>query len=410
MQKLKYIILGGGMVAGYASKELASRGLKSGELGIVSAEMALPYERPPLSKSFLSGKDDEASILINGGDWYRDHGIEVRLNTIVESIDPEKRRLSSSSGEEFECDHLLLATGARARTLDIPGKDLKDVFYLRSLKDSESIRSKSVTSKQAVIIGGGFIGMEVASVLAQKSIETTLVIREDRVWSRVFTPFMSAFFEQYYTSRGVRIVKEAQIASFEGKNSVQAVRLGDGKKISCDFVVVGAGAVAVTQPAEKSGIRVDNGIVVNEYLEASQVGVYAAGDVANYPDTVFDKRRRVEHWDNAVSQGQHWARVVLGQREPFVHVPYFFSDVFDLSYELWGDPAGASEIVVRGDSNTSSFSVWWLNDNNRVAAAFVMNRPDEERQAAPEWIRSHQTVSRERLQDKTRSVLEGLAA
>jgi len=410
MQKLKYIILGGGMVAGYASKELASRGLKSGELGIVSAEMALPYERPPLSKSFLSGKDDEASILINGGDWYRDHGIEVRLNTIVESIDPEKRRLSSSSGEEFECDHLLLATGARARTLDIPGKDLKDVFYLRSLKDSESIRSKSVTSKQAVIIGGGFIGMEVASVLAQKSIETTLVIREDRVWSRVFTPFMSAFFEQYYTSRGVRIVKEAQIASFEGKISVQAVRLGDGKKISCDFVVVGAGAVPVTQPAEKSGIRVDDGIVVNEYLEASQVGVYAAGDVANYPDTVFDKRRRVEHWDNAVSQGQHWARVVLGQREPFVHVPYFFSDVFDLSYELWGDPAGASEIVVRGDSNTSSFSVWWLNDNNRVAAAFVMNRPDEERQTAPEWIRSHQTVSRERLQDKTRSVLEGLAA
>ena len=149
-------------------------------------------------------------------------------------------------------------------------------------------------------------------------------------------------------------------------------------------------------------------IVVNEYLEASRAGVYAAGDVANYPDTIFGKRRRVEHWDNAVSQGQHWTRVVLGERQPFVHVPYFFSDVFDLSYELWGDPAGANEIVVRGDSNTSSFSVWWLKDN-RMAAAFVMNRPDEERQAAPEWIKSSQTVSRERLSDKKRTILEEIS-
>jgi NADPH-dependent 2,4-dienoyl-CoA reductase/sulfur reductase-like enzyme len=279
------------------------------------------------------------------------------------------------------------------------------VFYLRSLKDSETIRSKSASAKEVVIMGGGFIGMEVAAVLAQKNIQTTMVIREDRVWGRVFTPLMSAFFEQYYTSRGVRIVKEAQVASFEGRGAVQAVLLGDGKKISCDVVVVGVGAVPVTEPVEKTGVTVENGIVVNEYLEASRAGLYAAGDVANYPDTIFRKRRRVEHWDNAVSQGQHWARVVLGERQPFVHVPYFFSDVFDLSYELWGDSAGTNEVVVRGDSNTSSFSVWWLKDN-RVAAAFVMNRPDEERQVAPEWIRSHQTISRERLSDQKRSVLE----
>ena len=407
MQKLKYIILGGGMVAGYAAKELASRGLKSGELAIISADTALPYERPPLSKGFLSGKDDQTSILINGADWYREHGIEVRLDTVIERIDPNKKLLRSNSGEEFECQHLLLATGARARNLDVPGSDVKDVFYLRSLKDSETIRSKSASAKEAVIIGGGFIGMEVASVLAQKSIQTTLVIREDRVWSRVFTPFMSVFFERYYTSRGVRIVKEAQVASFEGKGAVRGVLLGDGKEISCDLVVVGVGAVPVTKPVEKTGVTVENGIVVNEYLEASRAGVYAAGDVANYPDTVFGKRRRVEHWDNAVTQGQHWARVVLGEKEPFVHVPYFFSDVFDLSYELWGDSAGASEIVVRGDSNTSSFSVWWLKDN-RVAAAFVMNRPDEEREVAPEWIKSQQRVSAERLSDKKGSVREAI--
>ena len=405
MQKLKYIILGGGMVAGYAAKELASRGLKSGELAIISADTALPYERPPLSKSFLSGKDDETTILINGADWYREHGIEVRLDTVIEEVDPNKKVLRSNSGEEFECQHLLLATGARARKLDASGNDLENVFYLRSLRDSKTIRSKSSSAKDAVIIGGGFIGMEVASVLSQKNIRTTLVIREDRVWSRVFTPIMSAFFEQYYESRGVRIVKEAQLTSFQGKGAVQALLLGDGKKISCDLVVAGVGAVPITEPVEKTGITMENGIVVNEYLESNRAGVYAAGDVANYPDNVFGKRRRVEHWDNAVSQGQHWARVVLGERQPFVHVPYFFSDVFDLSYELWGDPAGANEIVVRGDSNTSSFSVWWLKDN-RVVSVFVMNRPDEERQVAPEWIKSHQMVSRDRLADQKHSVPE----
>jgi 3-phenylpropionate/trans-cinnamate dioxygenase ferredoxin reductase component len=405
LHKTKYIILGGGMVAGYAAKELASQGVKPGELAIVSADRAVPYERPPLSKGFLSGKDDEASIRINGTDWYREHGIEVRLNTVIEHIDPARKRLRSNSGEDFEAEHLLLATGARARKLDSAGHELGNVFYLRSLNDSEAIRSSSATAKQAVVIGGGFIGMEVASVLAQKNIETTLVIREDRVWSRVFTPAMSAFFEQYYTARGVRIVKQARVAALEGKHSVQAVLLEDGEKRPCDLVVVGVGAVPVTEFLENTGIAMSDGIVVNEYLETSNAGIYAAGDVANYPDALFQKRRRVEHWDNAVSQGQHWARLVLGERRPFVHVPYFFSDVFDLSYELWGDTADANEIVVRGDSNSSSFSVWWLRDN-RVAAAFVMNRPDEERQTAPEWIKSHQSVSPERLSDNNRSILD----
>lgn len=407
MQKTKYVILGGGMVAGYAAKELASQGLKPGELAVVSADTAVPYERPPLSKGFLSGKDDEGSILINGPDWYREHGIEVRLNTVIEHVDPDKKRLRSSSGEEFECEYLLLATGARARKLDCPGSDLGNVFYLRSLKDSEKIRSRSADGKSAVIIGGGFIGMEVASVLAQKNIQTTLVIREDRVWSRVFSPVMSAFFEQYYSARGVRIMKQARVTAIEGKGRAQAVLLGDHEKISCDFVVAGVGAVPVTELLETTAIAIDNGILVNEYLEATRAGIYAAGDVANYPDNIFGKRRRVEHWDNAVSQGQHWARIVLGERQPFTHVPYFFSDVFDLSYELWGDSAGATETVVRGDTDSSSFSVWWLKDN-RMAAAFVMNRPDEERRVAPAWIKSSQEVSPERLSDKNRSILEAV--
>ena len=277
MQKSKYLILVGGMAAGYAAKELASQGLKPGELTIVSANV-MPYERPPLSKGFLSGKDNEAGILINARDWYRQHGIEVRLNPVIEHLDPALKRLRSNSGEEFECEHLLLATGAQARKLDGRGNDVDNVFYLRSLKDSGTIRSRSAGAKAAVIIGGRFIGMEVASVLAQKNIQTTLVIREDRVWSRVFTPVMSAFFEQYYTARGVRIVKQARVAALEGKDTVQAVLLGDNEKLSCDLVVVGVGAVPVTELLEKTVIALDDGIVVNEYLETSRTGIYAAGD------------------------------------------------------------------------------------------------------------------------------------
>src|SRR5947208_4039271 len=211
----------------------------------------------------------------------------MRLNTGIEHLDLTLKRLRSNSGEEFECEHLLLATGAQARKLDGRGNDVDNVFYLRSLKDSGTIRPRSAGAKAAVIIGGGFIGMEVASVLAQKKIQTTLVIREDRVWSRMFTPAMSAFFEQYYATRGVRIVRKGNSAALEGTEAARAVLLNDGQKISCDMVIIGVGAVPVTELFGGNGIAIDNGVFVNEYLEANHPGVYAAGDVANYPDPIF---------------------------------------------------------------------------------------------------------------------------
>jgi len=401
----KYLVLGGGMVAGYAAKELASRSLGSGELLIISADDALPYERPPLSKGFLSGKENEAGILINNPEWYRQQGIEVKLQTEIERVDLQKKRLRATSGETFEFEALLIATGARARKLDCPGNDLPNVFYLRSLDDSRKIRASAESCKQAVILGGGFIGMEVAAVLAQKNIETTLILREDRVWNRVFTAPMSEFFERYYVSRGIRLLKAERVARLEGKDRVSGAVLSSGRKIPCDLVVAGIGATPVSELFTNSGLTVENGLVVNECLETKLPGIFAAGDVANYLDIIFDKRRRVEHWDNAVSQGQHWAGLVRGDRKPFSHVPYFFSDVFDLSYELWGDSEGSTQTVARGDLNSSSFSVWWLKQG-RLVSAFAMNRPDEERQAAAEWVKAKQLVSPERLADNNRAVGE----
>jgi NADPH-dependent 2,4-dienoyl-CoA reductase/sulfur reductase-like enzyme len=406
MVSSKYIILGGGMVAGYAAKESASRGLRSGELTMVSAEDTLPYERPPLSKGFLSGKDTVDGILINKLEWYEKQGIDTKLRTTIDKIDLKKKRLYADSGEVFEFEDLLIATGASARKLDCPGNDLPNVFYLRSLADSRKIREKAASSKQAVVIGGGFIGMEVASVLSQKNLDTSLIIREDRVWSRVFTRAMSEFFERYYLSRGVKLLKNESVVSLQGGDRID-VLLSSGRKISCDMVVAGVGAAPVTELFANSGLAIENGIAVNEYLETNQPRISAAGDVANYVDKLFDKRRRVEHWDNAVSQGQHWASIISGERRPFLHVPYFFSDVFDLSYELWGDSEGATRTIARGDLSSSSFSIWWLK-RDCLIAAFVMNRPDEERQFAPEWIKSKQILSADRLEDYNRNIGEAI--
>ena len=393
------------MVAGYAAKELAGRGLNSGELLIISADDTLPYERPPLSKGFLSGKESEAGILINNPEWYRQQGVDVRPQTVIETVDLQKKRLYATSGETFLFETLLIATGARARKLDCPGNDLQNVFYLRSLDDSRKIRASAESCKQAVVLGGGFIGMEVAAVLAQKNIETTLILREDRVWSRVFTVPMSEFFERYYIARGVQLLKRESIVRLEGKGQAKTAVLSSGRTIPCDLVVAGVGATPVSELFTNGGLAVENGIVVNEYLETNQRGIFAAGDVANYFDIIFHKRRRVEHWDNAVSQGQHWAALVRGDRKPFSHVPYFFSDVFDLSYELWGDSEGATQTFARGDLNSSSFSVWWLKQS-RLVSAFAMNRPDEERQAAADWVKARQLVSPEGLADNNRAVKE----
>jgi NADPH-dependent 2,4-dienoyl-CoA reductase/sulfur reductase-like enzyme len=397
MNQCKYVILGGGMAAGYAAKELAERGVKAGELAIVSADTAVPYERPPLSKGFLAGKEDEAKIRINPEEFYGERGIELKLKTEVAGVDTEKRLLQLQSGEQLGFEKLMVATGAAVRTLEVPGADLEGIFYLRSLDDSKRIRLRAEGARKAVVIGSGFIGMEVASVLAQKGVETAMVIREDRIWPKFFSPAMSKNFEAYFSERGVRFLKRASVAEVKRDRELKVVTQ-DGRGLSCDMLVAGIGVRPAVDVLMDSGIELGDGIPVNSFLETSEPGVYAAGDVANYEDTLFGVRRRAEHWDNAVSQGQHCARVMTGERKPFVHVPYFFSDVFDLSYEYWGDGTGADEMIERGDLSTSSFSVWWLRDK-RLIAAFVMNRPDQERSAAPQWIESKRHLVADELRE-----------
>jgi NADPH-dependent 2,4-dienoyl-CoA reductase/sulfur reductase-like enzyme len=384
MQKLKYVLLGGGMVAGYAAKEFVERGGQPGDLTIVSADAVVPYERPPLSKGLLTGKESEENIFINPAAFYNEHGIDVRLETIVSGVDLSSKRLVLRAGEELVYEKLVIATGANPRTLNTPGSGLDGVLYLRSLDDNRRIKKHAESAKSALVIGGGFIGMEAASSLRQRGLDVTIAIREDRIWKSFFTEAISESFRRYYESKGVRILFQTEVTRFNGNGAVKSADLAGGQRIDCDLVVAGIGVSPVTDIFK--GIAVGNGIQVNEFLQSSDPDVFAAGDVANYQDVLFKKQRRVEHWDNAVSQGQHVARALLGEHKPFVHVPYFFSDIFDLSYEFWGDTTGAIRTVYRGDVNSTSFSAWWLDETGRLLAAFVMNRPDEERQEAMRLI------------------------
>jgi 3-phenylpropionate/trans-cinnamate dioxygenase ferredoxin reductase subunit len=217
MEKFKFVIAGGGMVAGYAAKQLVESGLAAGDLAIISSDNFVPYERPPLSKGFLAGKDGEESIRISPDDFYRTHGIQLKLNTTISSIDADQSRLTLADGKSYEFNKLVIATGARPRKLQIPGADLAGVHYLRSLDDSKAIRQHAGSVKRAVVLGGGFIGMETAAVLSQKGIAVTMILKEERIWKQFFTPQMSGFFEGYYQSRGVRFVKNVAVTELRGE-------------------------------------------------------------------------------------------------------------------------------------------------------------------------------------------------
>jgi NADPH-dependent 2,4-dienoyl-CoA reductase/sulfur reductase-like enzyme len=379
------VILGGGVVAGYAAKEFVAQSGKRGGLAIVTAENALPYERPPLSKGFLAGKEEAGDIQISDTTFYGKHGIAVYRKFPVQKVDFRRRRLRSTSGKVIGFDQLLIATGSTVRRLKVPGANRSEVFYLRQMQDSQAIQAQLKRGKRAVVIGSGFIGMEVASVLASQGVHTTMVFPDDRVWKRLFTPSISTFFERQFAGHGVTFIKTDKVVALTHKDHQCQVVMASGNQVAADFVVAGIGVTPSVELFHRTALDTSDGIKVNEFLETKVPGVWAAGDIANYPDQIFHRPMRAEHWDNAVEQGRVAMRNMMGKLQPFIHVPYFFSDVFDLSYEFWGDADGHDQVVYRGDMNQKQLSVWWLK-KQALCAALIMNRPEEERALPPRWI------------------------
>jgi NAD(P)H-nitrite reductase large subunit len=399
MHTYRYVILGGGVVAGYAAQELAELELRTGELCIVSADDTLPYERAALSKEYMTGDSSEEAILINDEAFYRQHGIDVRLNAQVELVDFEHRILRTDTQEDIGFDKLLIATGSRPRLLDLPGANRAGMYYMHSLDDARAIRALAGSTQQAVVVGSDYVALETAASLRQDGLGVTLIVPDTHVLRQRFdTPAITSFFERHLEQQGVQVIRGTPITSFGSDGQVSGAWLQEGQFVPGDFVVVEAETLPNTELFEGTGLNLDDGVQTNEYLETSMKNVLAAGDVASYYDTLFQTQRRLEQQDDAVAQARHAARVLTNRREPFVKVPYFYSQVFDTMWEFWGDSRGATYTVQRGSLEDASFSQWWLH-NGVLIAALVMNRPEEERELAPQWIRSQEKVPLELLEN-----------
>jgi 3-phenylpropionate/trans-cinnamate dioxygenase ferredoxin reductase subunit len=389
------VIAGAGFAGAKAAETLRSEGF-DGRVVMLGAEAERPYERPPLSKEYLRGEADSKPY-VHEDAFYADHDIDLRLETQVTAIDPGAGKLELADGESLAYDRLLLATGAQPRRLDLPGSDLDGVLYLRDIPDSDEIGRRIEAGGRLVTIGAGWIGAEVAASARQKGCEVSIVEMTSVPLERVLGPELGAIYADIHRANGVDLLAKASLEAFEGDGAVEAVRLEGGRRLEADFVVVGIGVEPRVELAEAAGIDVDNGILVDELLETSAPGIYAAGDVANATHPFYERRIRVEHWANALNQGPAAALSMLGRGKPYDNLPYFFSDQYDVGMEYAGYATDWDEVVFRGDVDGREFIAFWLAEG-RVLAGMNVNVWDvtDDIQAL---IRSRRQVDRARLAD-----------
>ncbi|GAA3438537.1 NAD(P)/FAD-dependent oxidoreductase [Kutzneria kofuensis] len=367
MAQQRFVIVGGGLAGAKAAEALRDKGF-DGKITLVGDERHLPYERPPLSKDHLAGKADRDSMTVHPAIWYAEHDVELALGIGVSRIDRDEHRVQLADGSAHAYDKLLLATGASPKRPPIPGADAPGVHYLRRIEDSESIKDTFATASRLVVIGAGWIGLEVAAAARQAGVAVTLLESAELPLLRVLGPEVAPVFADLHRAHDVDLrfgVTVAQIAA-------DGVTLADGTEIAADAVVVGVGATPNTQLAERAGLPVDNGIVVDAALRTADPDIVAAGDVANAFHPVLGKHIRVEHWANALSQPPVAAATMLGQRASHEDLPYFFTDQYDLGMEYVGDASGYDRVVFRGDVAAREFIAFWLKDN-RVLAGMNVN-------------------------------------
>jgi 3-phenylpropionate/trans-cinnamate dioxygenase ferredoxin reductase component len=356
-----FVIVGAGMAGGKAAETLREEGF-DGRIVMLGAESERPYERPPLSKDYLRGEVGREKVYLHDEDFYEKNQIELRTRTSVATIDTGSREAVLESGERLGFERLLLATGAAPRKLEVPGHELEGIHYLRDVEDSDLLRERIEQGGHVVVIGAGWIGAEVAASARQKGLDVTLVEMTELPLERVLGHDMGMIYRDIHVQHGVDFRGGVALERFEGAGAVERVVLADGTSIDCSFVVVGVGVVPRTQVAQASGLDVDNGVLVNDRLETSVPGIYAAGDMANAWHPFFKTRIRVEHWANALNQGPAAAKNMLGADQPYDRLPYFFSDQYDVGMEYSGYVTDFDEVVFRGDIPNREFIAYWLKD------------------------------------------------
>jgi len=395
----RIVIAGGGQAAAQAVDTLRRKGF-TGTLVLIGEEPWLPYQRPPLSKKYLAGALERERLLLRPAHFYESHAVETRLGRRVEEILRREQRLRLDDGSTVAYDALLIATGSRPRQLTAPGTDLDGVHFLRTIADVERIRAGWTAGKRLVIVGGGYIGLEVAATARELGLEVTVLEMADRVMNRVVCPEISSFYEAEHSRHGVRILcnsKVRALAAIPGSTRVRAVVTADGDEHAADCVVLGCGAVPADHLAAAAGLACENGVVVDEGCRTSDPVIFAAGDCSNHPSLRYGRRLRLESVDNAFEQGASAALNMLGPAIAHDKVPWFWSDQYDLKLIIIGVSQGYDAVVMRGDPATHAFSACYLRGGELIAVDAVNSPKDQ--MAARKLIAARARPSVDKLAD-----------
>lgn len=401
-----HVIVGASLAGATAAITLRQLGSKD-RIVLIGAEPEPPYERPPLSKAYLRGEMPLELAPLRPSAFYAEHDIETMLGTPVSAINPQAKTVTLG-GRLVPFDTLLVATGVRNRHIPIPGAERAGIYSLRTVQDAARIRAEIAPGRRAVVVGMGFIGSEVAASLRHAGVDVVAIDPARTPLFRVLGEAVGQRIAALHHAHGVRTIFEDTVTAFEGTKRVSAVVTGQGTRLECDFAVVGIGVEPVVDFLDRSGVRVENGVLVDEYCKTNIEGIFAAGDVANHYHPIFDRRIRVEHWQNAIKQGAQAARNMLGQRTRYDEVHWFWSDQYDVNLQYAGYHTAAEQTIVRGSLDSDSFLVCYVN-NGRIDAALAFNRARDLRRVMP-LIRSRQAVSLERLRDETVDVRSLAAA
>ncbi|RDD60584.1 NAD(P)/FAD-dependent oxidoreductase [Ferruginivarius sediminum] len=370
-----YVVVGAGQAGGRAAEAIRGAGF-SGRLVVVGAERVRPYERPPLSKQVLTGAAAPDTAFLRAPDYYDEHGIELMLNQRVEAIDRGSARLTLAGGETLAYDKLLLATGSRVRRLALPGSELAGIHYLRDLDDSLTIAKALRAGARVVIVGGGYIGLEVAAAARKRGCAVTVLEAGDGLMRRQVAEEVGDWYADLHRRHGVEIVTGANVEAFEGGSRVQAVRLADGTAYPADLAVVGVGILPNVELAADAGLEVDDGIVVDACGRTSDPAIFAAGDVTRHPNPILGRRVRLESWQNAQNQAVAAGRTMAGEETPYAQVPWFWSDQYDVNLQMVGLPDRVDRLVRRGDPEGGAFTLFYLKDGRIVGANAVNSAKD----------------------------------
>lgn len=369
-----FVIVGASLAGAKAAESLREAGF-AGRLVLVGEETERPYERPPLSKGYLAGKDAREKAFVHEATWYAEHDVELLLGVRATDLDAKAHRLTLDGFEPLAYDKLLLATGSRVRRLDVPGSDLTGVRYLRTLPESDALLDSLRGAGNAVVVGAGWIGLETTAAAREHGVEATVVEVDSLPLRRVLGDEVAGLYADLHRAHGVRFEFDSGVSEFRGTGGrLTSVVLRDGREIPADVVVVGVGITPATELAEAAGLAVDNGVVTDSGLRTSDPDIYAAGDVASTESPLLGRHIRVEHWSNATNGGKAAARAMLGEPVVYDRVPYFFSDQYDLGMEYsgWVEPGGYDRVVFRGDPKGMEFLAFWLR-GDRVLAGMNAN-------------------------------------